>query len=138
VANPAGDALSDEEIAKALREIVGETSEEAYVEDYVDATCKDCGKRQKFLARMKVRTKGADPATRLNALKMVTEHGHGKPGQAKTEDKANLDIDISKETPEVRGQVRRHLITLLKDSKDPNVQALLKLAKPAAPGRNHD
>jgi hypothetical protein len=131
LANPAGDALTDEEIAKALREIiVGEAGDDSYVEDYVDATCKDCGKRQKFLARMKVKTKGADPNTRHNAIKTVIEHGHGKPGQAKGEDKANLDIDISKETPEVRGQVRRHLITLLKDSKDPTVQALLALAKP--------
>jgi hypothetical protein len=116
LANPAGDALTDEEIAKALREIiVGEAGDDSYVEDYVDATCKDCGKRQKFLARMKVKTKGADPNTRHNAIKTVIEHGHGKPGQAKSEEKVDVDIDITTMTLEARANLRRKLIALNPD-----------------------
>jgi hypothetical protein len=130
MSNPAGDALSAEEIAKALREIAGEASgEDTYVEDYAEGTCKKCGQRQKFMARMKVKGRGADPATRLNALKMIVEHSHGKPGTSKDDTKVDLDIDVSTLSPEVRGNARRHAIALLKDSKDPNVQALLKLAR---------
>jgi hypothetical protein len=130
VANPAGDALSAEEIAQALREIAGEAAgEDSYIEDYVDATCKDCGSRQKFVARMKVKGRRADPATRFNALKMIVEHGYGKPGTSKDDIKVDLDINVATLSPDNRGNVRRHVLALLRNSKDPNVQALLKLAK---------
>jgi hypothetical protein len=113
LANPAGDALSADEIAKALREIAGETSgEDSYVEDYAEGVCKSCGKRQKFMARMKVKGRGADATTRLNALKTIIEHGYGKPGTAKDETtKVELDVDITKLTPEARATLRQKLLT---------------------------
>jgi hypothetical protein len=112
LANPAGDALSADEIAKALREIAGETGgEDTFIEDYAEGTCKKCGQRQKFMARMKVKSRGADPTTRLNALKTIIEHGYGKPGTAKDETtKVDLDIDITKLSLQARGNLRRTLI----------------------------
>jgi hypothetical protein len=112
VANPAGDALTPEQIAQALREIAGEAGE-SFIEDDVDVTCRGCGKRQKVRARM--RNKGADPRVRLDAIKFATEQGYGKPGQAKQEERLDVDIDVQTLTLEARATLRRKLLALNPD-----------------------
>jgi hypothetical protein len=112
LANPAGDALTPAQITQALREIAGEAGE-SFIEDDVDVTCRSCGKRQKVRARM--RNKGADPRVRLDAIKFATEQGYGKPGQAKTEERLDLDIDVQTLTPDARASLRRKLLALNPD-----------------------
>jgi hypothetical protein len=115
VANPAGEALDAETIQRILKEAV-DADKSAW------GYCGTC--------RKKVKADFPDHSARIKALQLALEHGYGKPGTAKDETtKVDLDIDINKISLEARGNARRHAIALLKDNKDPNVQALLKLAK---------
>jgi hypothetical protein len=100
LANPAGDALEPDKIQSILRDAV-EADKSAW------AYCPKC--------REKVKADFPDHTARINALKLALEHGYGKPGQAKTEERLDLDIDVQTLTPEARATLRRKLLALNPD-----------------------
>jgi hypothetical protein len=100
LANPAGDALEPEQIRAALKDAV-ESVRSAW------AYCPKC--------REKVKADFPDHTARINALKLALEHGYGKPGQAKQEERLDLDIDVQTLTPEARASLRRKLLALNPD-----------------------
>jgi hypothetical protein len=100
LANPAGDALEPEQIRAALKDAV-ESVKSAW------AYCPKC--------RGKVKADFPDHTARINALKLALEHGYGKPGQAKTEERLDLDIDVQSLTPEARATLRQKLLALNPD-----------------------
>jgi hypothetical protein len=100
--NPAGDALTPEQITEALREITASTKKVNVL-----IQCKKCWKEGKYDVEV------ADDRTRLDAIKFMHENGYGRPSQARDEGpKVALDIDITTLTPEARGELRRKLLTL--------------------------
>jgi hypothetical protein len=97
LANPAGDALNPEKIKEILREATESTKP-------MWSYCPSC--------RKKVQADFPDHTARINALKLALEHGYGKPGQAKTEERLDLDIDVQTLTLEARATLRRKLLAL--------------------------
>jgi hypothetical protein len=97
VANPAGDALSAEQIQRIINEAVDATKS-------AWGYCPKC--------REKVKADFPDHNGRINALKLALEHGYGKPGTSKDEAKVDLDVDITTLTPEARATLRKQLVAL--------------------------
>jgi hypothetical protein len=97
VANPAGDALSPEQIQRIINEAVDATKS-------AWGYCPKC--------REKVKADFPDHNGRINALKLALEHGYGKPGTSKDETKVDLDVDITTLTPEARVTLRKQLVTI--------------------------
>jgi hypothetical protein len=100
LANPAGDALNPEQIQRIINEAV-DAKRAAW------AFCPTCKK--------KVQADFPDHTARIKALQLALDHGYGKPGQAKTEERLDLDIDVQTLTPEARATLRRKLLALNPD-----------------------
>jgi hypothetical protein len=100
VANPAGDALEPEQIRRVLNEAVDATKA-------AWGYCPSCKK--------KVQADFPDNSARIKALQLALDHGYGKPGQAKTEERLDLDVDVQSLTPEARASLRRKLLALNPD-----------------------
>jgi hypothetical protein len=102
VANPAGDALTPEEITTALKEIAASSKKV-----WTTIQCKKCWKEGKYEVEV------SDDKTRLQAIQFMHENGYGRPSQARDDGpKIALDIDITTLTPEARGELRRKLLAL--------------------------
>jgi hypothetical protein len=65
--------------------------------------------------REKVKADFPDHSARIKALQLALEHGYGKPGQSKTEERLDLDIDVQSLTPEARATLRQKLLALNPD-----------------------
>jgi hypothetical protein len=100
VANPAGDALEPEKIKEILREATESTKP-------MWSYCPKC--------RSKVQADFPDHTARIKALQLALDHGYGKPGQAKQEERLDLDIDVQTLTPDARATLRRKLLALNPD-----------------------
>jgi hypothetical protein len=100
--NPAGDALTPQEITTALKEIAASSKKVTQT-----VQCKHCWKEGRYEIDV------SDDKTRLQAIQFMHENGYGRPSQARDEGpKIALDIDITTLTPEARGELRRKLLTL--------------------------
>jgi hypothetical protein len=104
LANPAGDALTPEQITKILRDIAS-----AVRKRWITITCKHCDRDGKYEVDV------PDDKTRLDSVKFMVEHGFGKPGQAKPDERIEVDIDVQTLTLEARATLRRKLLALNPD-----------------------
>jgi hypothetical protein len=104
LANPAGDALTAQEITEALKEIAASTTKR-----WVTVSCKHCDRDGKYEVDV------PDDKTRLNAIEFMVEHGYGKPAAAKPDERIDLDIDVQTLTPEARASLRQKLLALNPD-----------------------
>lgn len=100
MANPAGDALTAEQITQALRDIA-----EASKKTTATVQCKHCWKEGRYEIEV------PDTKERLNAIKFMHENGYGKPSTAREDaTKIDLDVDVTGLSPGDRGALRRNLL----------------------------